>query len=244
MVGLPWTPIAGQVQRRLRRTPSAPAACSRQPATSFCLLAASLLIALSACGSGERPLRFATATELPDEPRHPPGVAVDPAPRLPQPASQADSDQGLVVLSTPADVGQAHEVIERFFGAALQEAPDELQALLSQDAMISSAAAGSRQHARPFWRNRLARLDYGALSGQVVYRRGEVETYRAQDVSQLRATRRPAISVSGSDVLVRVPITLPRLGQLRLFGNEIWFLLRPERDGYKIVEMIEDFRMP
>ena len=189
-------------------------------------------------------MRFATATELEDEPRHPPGVAVDPAPRLPRAAPEASSEQGLVVLSTPPDVGQGREVVQRFFRAALEEAPDQLQALMSQDAYASSSAGGSRQRAMAFWRNRLRRLDYGALSGQLVYRDSEIETYRAEDIPELRLARRPPLSARGSELVVRVPIAAPRLGRVRLFGDEIWFLLRPQLDGYTIVEMIEDFRLP
>jgi len=45
-------------------------------------------------------------------------------------------------------------------------------------------------------------------------------------------------------VVVRVPISMARAGRVQLFGNEIWFLLRPEDGVYRIAELVEDFQLP
>jgi hypothetical protein len=203
-----------------------------------------ILLGLLACASEERPLRFPTVSQQPDEPRRAPGVAVDPTPRLPEPTRTGDSEQGLVVLRAPADVGQAQAVVKRFFRAVLQEAPEELEPLLVQTAWARSAASSSVERAGSHWKTRIARLDYGSLQGQLVYHESKVETYRAADLEQLRRGRRVAVSPDGDDIVVKVPICAPRVGRTRLFGDEIWFVLRLYPDGYKIVEMTEDFRLP
>jgi hypothetical protein len=203
-----------------------------------------LLLGLVACTSGEHPLRFPSVSEQPGEPRRAPGVAVDPTPRLPEPTRTADSEQGLVVLRAPADIGQAQAVVKRFFRAVLHEAPDELEPLLGQSAWVRSAASGSVERAGSHWRARIARLDYGSLEGQLVYRESEMETYRPADLEQLGRGRRVAAAADGDDVVVKVPICAPHGGRVRLFGDEITFVLRLYPDGYKIIEMAEDFRLP
>jgi hypothetical protein len=141
-------------------------------------------------------------------------------------------------------VAQARGVVKRFFRAAVREAPEEIDALVRADAPTMSHAGDSRQRARVFWKLRLARLDYSSLSAQSVYRETDVETYHGRDVLKLRSRRFPAIAAAADDVLVRVPIAVGPVGRSRLFGDELWFLLRLGADGYKIVGMVEDFRMP
>jgi hypothetical protein len=205
---------------------------------------AALVAASLACAQQKAPLRFATVSELPEEPRRAPGVAVDPAPRLPPPARDGAAEQSLVVLQTPADIGQAAQAVKRFFRVVLEEAPTELDSLLTPAAWVRSASSGSVERARSHWRARIARLDYGVLQGQLVYRESEFETYRAADLQQLSHRRRPALAATGDEVVIRVPISATRAGRVRLFGDEIWFRLRPHPDGYQIVEMAEDFRLP
>jgi len=171
-------------------------------------------------------------------------VAVDPAPRLPPPAVTADTGRGLVVLSTPGDVSRARQVVERFFRAVVSEASEQLGELVSPTAWVVSTTHAWRERATQYWQNRLAQLDYARLSGQVIYREAEVVTYRARDLPDLPPTRRPPLRARGDDVVIRVPISKPRTGRTRLFGDEIWFLLRSDAGAYRIEEMAEDFRLP
>ncbi len=203
-----------------------------------------LSVAELGCAGAETPLAFPTTTAPADELRRAPGVAVDPVPRLPPPADAADSSRGLVVLSTPGDVAQARQVVERFFRAVVTEAPEQLAELVSPSAWVVSTSQGWRERATQFWQGRLAQLDYAILAGQIVYRDAEVVTYRARDLPDLPANRRPPLRARGDDVVIRVPILQPRTGRTRLFGDEIWFLLRSDASGYHIEEMAEDFRMP
>ncbi len=197
---------------------------------------------LSACGR-TRPARFSTTGDLPDAPRQAPGVAFDPAPTIPHAVSSGDPAQGLVVLRTPANPAAARDTVREFFSAVVEEAPDKLDRLIDPNAYVDTGSGHGRQRALYYWRQRLARLDYGALSGQLVYRSSEVETYRAVDVERLRSTRQFPVSIDNDDILIRVPIAVPRIGNTRLFGDEITFVLHPHAQGYVISEMVEDFQL-
>lgn len=201
-----------------------------------------LSLLVSACG-GTRPLRFPTAGQESDAPRQAPGVAFDPAPEIPPAASAGNPAQGLVVLRTPANPAAAREAVREFFRAVVDEAPDKLDDLIDAQAYIRTGSGHGRVRARSYWQQRLSRLDYGALSGQLVYRPSEVETYRAADVARLRSTRQFPVSPGNDDILIRVPIAVPRVGNTRLFGDEILFVLHPRAHGYVISEMVEDFQL-
>ena len=202
---------------------------------------AALLVG-SGCASRAAPLDFPTVSEAPDEPRHPPGVAVDPAPRLPEPRGEADTSGGIVVLRTPADTERARDVVRAFFRAVLEESLDDLQPLLDDGATTRSSM--SRDVATSMWAQRFERLDYPAMAGQQLYRDGEIETYRGDELDALPPGRRPAVGAAPDDVVVRVKVSSPRLSRTRLFGDEILFLLRSTGTGYRIRELVEEFQLP
>ena len=207
------------------------------------MLAASALFAVAGCASmgagGLEP-----TTSLDTAPRRAPGVAVDPAPELPAAAASAHPEQGVVVLRAPQDPEAARDVVRGFFRAIGQGSFAELEPLLAEDAWLSAGASVGRQKARQYWQARLTRLDYGAIAGSLVFREGELETYRAADLAALRPPRSLGVVARGDDVVVRVPIASPRFGKTRLFGDEIVFLLRPKGSGYSIVDMAEEFMLP
>ncbi|MBK7586572.1 MAG: hypothetical protein IPI67_41090 [Myxococcales bacterium] len=185
-----------------------------------------------------------TTAQLDSAPRRAPGVAVDPASELPAPASTAHSEQGVVVLKTPADPAAARELVRSFFRAVSHASLPELEPLLSDDAWLSAGPMTGRQKARQYWQLRLSRLDYGSLAAGSVYRDSEIETYRAVDLGSLRPPRALGVVAQPDDVVVRVPIANPRGGKTRLFGDEIVFVLRPAGGNYRIVDMAEDFSLP
>ena len=196
------------------------------------------------CGGSPSPARFETTSALSTAPRRPPGVAVDPAPELPGATRTAEAAQGLAVLEAPADPAVARDVVRDFLDAAVRESEQDMSELLDTHARIRTGSRGGSQLAVNFWRQRFARLDYGAFVGQLLYRESEIETYRARDLKRMRPPRRFALVARGDDVLIRVRISSPRLGRTRMFGDEILFLLRPTGTGYKIKEMREEFRIP
>jgi hypothetical protein len=92
------------------------------------------------------------------------------------------------------------------------------------------------------WRRRFDRLDYLPLATEVVYRAADTKVYTAGDASAQGGPRNLPIAPKGEEILVRVfPV-----GQAanKLLGSEMDFVLRPSAEGYKIAEMIEDFRLP
>lgn len=202
-----------------------------------------LSLVLVACAGGGSPVHTADALDE-EEPRRAPAVAVDPAPSLPVAVSSADSAQSMVVLTTPVASDAARDLVRAFFRAVLNEATEQLDQLIAEQALIQTGSRSSRQSARAFWRTRLARLDYGALAGQPVYRESEIEVYRAEDMERLANRRDLKLRVAGDDVLVRVPVAQSHSGRTRVFGEELLLLLRPHRDGYRIAELVEDFQLP
>lgn len=195
------------------------------------------------CARSSSP-RFATGTELSSGPRRAPAVVVDPATELPPPAPRADSEQGVALLRAPPDPEAARDVVKSFFRAVAEGSTSELERLLREETWVQAGAMTGRQRALSFWQMRLSRLDYTSLAGTSIYRDGDLETYRVADLPKLRPPRTLAISGGPDDVIVRVPISSPRSGKTRLFGDEIVFVLRPDGNKYAIVEMAEDFSLP
>lgn len=206
--------------------------------------AALALTAANACTAGSP--AFETVSRFPDEPRHAPGVAVDPTPALPAPTTTDSANHALVVLRTPADPSAARAAVRAFFKAVVEEQPSRLDALLSSDAWMQTNSRSDRQPALPYWQSRLAKFNYGALRGQLVYRESEMETYRPGDLARLKASRRLPLAISNNQVLIRVPIATPRVGHQRLFADEMLFVLRPKAGNgrYVISGIDENFQIP
>jgi hypothetical protein len=77
-----------------------------------------------------------------------------------------------------------------------------------------------------------------------MFREDELWVYRKGDRAE---PPRPGISLDAlgdDDVLVRVPIVTTRLGQERLFGEEVLLWLRRDGSTYKIARTMEDFQLP
>ncbi|HEV8246743.1 MAG TPA: hypothetical protein VGP93_13290 [Polyangiaceae bacterium] len=204
------------------------------------LLAYPITPLLAACAT--RSAAFESSSVPADNKRRAPGVAVDPRAALPEPASSAGTDQGVVVLSSPPDPELARETVRRFFGAILREAPDEIDRLVGADAWVETGS--QRQPVRAFWRARFAQLDYGSLSHEVVFRESELETFRPADVQRMGEGSPTFVETKTGDLIVRAKIRVSWAGKARLLGDELFFLLRPEGDQFLIAEIVEDFRLP
>jgi len=215
---------------------------------SLCCLALFVAGAL-VLGCGSSRASFATASELPEGPRKPDGVAVDPASAPPKPRDVATTEGGLVTLRTPLGVEQAIETVSRFFQSIVAEDTDALEVLFTRDALAINASGGgpmgSSASATLFWTQRLRRLDYTKLAGEVLFREAELEVYRSDDA--LEAKPHPSIraeALSPSDVVVRVPVVTSRVGSDRLLGEEMLLWLRRDADKFRIYRVLEDFQMP
>lgn len=187
--------------------------------------------------------RFKT-TDPNDEPppRVPPGVAVDPISRLPSASPRGSSEGSLLVLAAPRRLAAARGTIDRFFRALVAESPNEVDALLSEQAQLDSATG--RQPARGALRSRFLQLDYTALRGVPLYREDDVEVYRRRDSESLLAERSLPSDFAPDQLFVRVRLSVSHAGKNRLLADEMGFFLRPERDSYRIVSIREDTPVP
>ncbi|HEY8944723.1 MAG TPA: hypothetical protein VIM73_10695 [Polyangiaceae bacterium] len=202
-----------------------------------------LLLVSSAFACGPQNARFETADpHATPPPRRPPGVAVDPAARLPAPVPGGTSHSALLVLSSPRGLSAVHETLQRFFEAMVAEAPTELDALLSEQAWLD--ASSGRVPARNAFRSRFAQLDFTALRGVTLYRDGDLEIYRAPDVRGLAATRSVPEDLKPDEVFVRVRLVVSHSGKLRLFSDEMSLTLRSEASGFRISRISENTPVP
>lgn len=203
----------------------------------------SLGLLLAGCSGADSALRFETASEpAADERRRPAGVALDPESRLPEPAARGDTAQLLVVLQPPADPNAAQAVVKAFFDAVIREDLAELEKLVDDDASLALDRQGSKRRARATWRTRLAQLDYDRLPARELYRESEVEIYKKDDFDRLTNRALPQAELGDDDIVLRVPMLITKLDKVRLFGDEIVFVLKPEGRSFKIVEMIEPYQ--
>jgi hypothetical protein len=200
-----------------------------------------LLIAplvLGGCFGGVR-----SASELPEGPRHPDGVAVDPASAEPSARGEAEARDGIVTLKTPLGTDRALATVEELFRRIIAEDKERLPELFTRDAMSVSPGGNAPVNAVSWWTQRFNKLDYPKLAGEPIFRPSDAEIVRGE--AALDAASSPAMrgeALADDDVVIRAPIITTHAGADRLFGDEIIFWLRRDGDRYKIRKMLEDFQ--
>jgi hypothetical protein len=200
----------------------------------------------AACGGGApRGPAFATLPELPEEPRRPDGVVVDPSPELPIAAEAVEANGGLVALKPPLPDRTARGMVTAFFRAVVGENMDAMSELATNDATQTTRARSGTPGLIDHWRARMRHFRYRAVASELLYQEGDIELYRYEDLDPPlpgRATRPP--EMAPTDVLLRVPILVVRAGSDRVFGDEMLFHLRRDKRRYLIRQVIEDFQLP
>ena len=174
--------------------------------------------------------------------RRAPGVTASPPFAQPRLVRAGDSRQQWLWLRAPASTETARTAVRDFLRAAVNEAPEQLSALLTPQAYVDTQAG--RLPARAFWQARLSQLDYTELRGQVLFREAELETFRAEDLLRVPAARRPTLPLDSGEVAVRVTLHVSWAGRTRLFGDELLFRLQPAGARFAIAEISEDFHLP
>ena len=190
--------------------------------------------------AGARPPTAAHEQE--GAPRRAPGVPELRSEAFPAVAGAGNSQDQWLVLRAPAANRLAREAVRDFLRATVNEALERMDPLLAPQAFVDTTSG--RQPARAFWQSRFTMLDYTELRGQLLFREADLETFRAEDLARLPATRRPSIELAADEIAVRVPIRVAWTGRARLFGDELVFRLQPSGAGYEIAEIDEDFRLP
>jgi len=200
---------------------------------------------VAACGSRARGPSFATTTDVPDAPRRPDGVVVDPSPELPPSLDVAEPSSSLVALKPPLPVKAARSAVAAFFRAVVAEDTEGLSDLLTPDANAPNKSRGVAPGLLDVWRGRLRHFRYRALAGEALYQESDIEFYRYDDLETLVPGRplRP-VEMTRADLLLRVPMLVVRAGSDRVFGDDILFLLRRDRDRFRIRQLVEDFQLP
>jgi hypothetical protein len=194
-----------------------------------------LVTAVAACAPAEPP---ATAVAIPDAPRRPDGVVVEPRPALPPPQEHAAA-RGVVALKEPLGGEAVVDVVRALIRAFEREDVDAMAALVTDDAVLLGPPRTTRGTLLDQWRARVKALDYGRLAGAEVARIDAIERWSFADLDAPGAPDRPAEMRPG-DVLVRVPITTPRAGSEQLFGDVVIVLLRREGRAFKIAGFGEE----
>ncbi len=190
---------------------------------------------------------FPTATSLPDTPRRPDGVAIDPATKTPEPGVEASSEAGLAALAAPLSDTLAFDAVDAFFKAVVSEDGEALGACLTRDATIVSPSSGNPQARLPtagvFYAQRFRRLDYTKLAGETLYHRADVVIARAGDAEAV-VERMGIAAPSPGELALRVRLVVVRSGTDRVLGDEIIFYLRRDGAAYRIARIVEDFSLP
>jgi hypothetical protein len=161
---------------------------------------------------------------------------------MPEATNVGNSRDQWLVLRAPVPSGLAREAVREFLRAAVNEALERMDPLLTAQAFVDTGSG--RQPARAFWQSRFTVLDYTDLRGQQLFREADLETFRAEDLARLPAGRKFPLELAADEVAVKVPIRVSWAGRTRLFGDELLFRLQPAGTRYEIAEINEEFRLP
>jgi hypothetical protein len=194
-----------------------------------------LELTVVACGA---PQAQPTAVEIPSTPRKPDGVLLDTPSALPRAEDRAPA-RGVVSLREPLSLEAVKEVARAYVRAFEREDIDALGQLLTTDATPLFGARAGRQPLLEQFRTRMKNYDYGKLGGAEVARLDRIERYELDELGVPGAPDRPPEMKPG-DLLVRVPITTPRVGAEPLFGDVVILLLRRDEGHFKIAGVAEE----
>jgi len=186
-----------------------------------------------ACGGG-----FDTQTEFPKAPRHPDGVALEPAPAMPTTRDHAPA-RGVVALREPLADTAVEDVIRAYLRAFEREDEPALLQLITQDAVPLGRQNGTRQMLVELWRVKMRSFEYQRLAGLEIARLDEVERRSWESLGGPNEPAKPAEMRPG-DLYVRVPIATPRLGAEQLFGDVLILILRREEGRLKIAGQADE----
>lgn len=204
-----------------------------------------LAAAVAGCGAAG-PSMFPTGEDGPRL-RRPDGVVIDPESAPPAPRDRASVEDGMLTLRAPLGPEVAIATVRELFRRVVARSTESLSELFTQNAQPLSGVPGGYgvpDRAWDWWVQRSRRLDYTKLAGEVLFREGDIEIFRASDA--LDTPPHPAIrtdALDDSDVILRVTMLAGTSGTDRYFGDSIVFWLRRDGDTYKIYRQLEDFQL-
>jgi hypothetical protein len=188
--------------------------------------------ALVSCGAPQLPV---TAVELPDAPRRPDGVVLEPEPAVPE-VKESAASRGVVALREPLGGEAVVTIVHMLFRGFIHQDKDDLANLATSDAV---ALGPQRSPLLERWQKMLAEHDYKRLAGSEVARIDRIERYAYEDLGGAGAPARPPEMHPG-EILVRVPVATPRVGSDQLFGDVVVLLLRRDGQRFRIAGFGEE----
>lgn len=207
-----------------------------------------IFLALAAAGCGPSgPAVFPTGEDGPRPARRPDGVVIDPESAPPSARDRAPTDDGMVTLRSPLGPEVAIDTVRELFRRVVARNMENLSELFTPNAQPISGVPGGYgvpDKAWDWWSQRSKRLDYTKLSGEVLFRDGDIEIFRADGTET--PPPHPAIrtdALDETDVVLRVTMIAGTSGTDRYFGDTIVFWLRRDGDTYKIYRQLEDFQL-
>jgi hypothetical protein len=186
------------------------------------------------CGASEP---FPTATELPKAKRKPDGVFIDPPAALPE-ASERAPASGMVALREPIGTEVVEGQIRAFFRAFEREDIEQVGEMLTRDATILEPGRPGTPRLLDNWRVRMRNFEYQKLAGTDYAKIERAERYDYDELGHTGAPPRPGDMKPG-DVVVRVPMNMPRTGET-LFGDVMIFMFRRSEGALKIAGVGEE----
>jgi hypothetical protein len=159
---------------------------------------------------------------------------------LPAPKERAAA-RGVISLREPLGEEAAREAVRAYIAAFEREDLESLEQMLDPHAVsLDSRTRGGRSGLIDAWRARIKQLDYRRIAGAEVVAPDRIEHFESEDLGLSGAPPRPDTMERG-DLLVRAPVTTPRVTGERYFGDTIVLLLRrQDAGGFKITGVGEE----
>lgn len=202
-------------------------------------ISAAMVALLTGAGCRSSGPAFESVSELPTEPRRPPGTDIELHVELPEGSRSGQTHEGVLLLEAPVDPGRARAVIDAFFRALIEESPTALDAVLSPQAVLQSGAR--REAARSHLQGRFARSDLRSLAGETLYRDDDVELWEP-DWRRDEVRAGVPLEPKAGELVARVRVVTSLASRQRLVGDEFVFRLVPAGSGFVISEIVEEFR--
>ncbi len=177
-------------------------------------------LGLAACGGAA----FVTQAELPKQKRRPDGVFVDAPAAVPEAVDRAEAE-GVVALREPVPAPAVEQVVRAFFHAFEREDMDALgDLLLAGVVQLDPAGRAGSPRLVEVYRQRIRSVEFQKLVGVDYVRLERMQRLEYDDVPQ----RLRPHEMQRGDILLRVPLTLPRTGDTFFQDNVVMLLRRFE----------------
>jgi hypothetical protein len=128
--------------------------------------------------------------------------------------------------------------VSAFLDAVVNEDVGAVTKLFAPGAQQQLGDSGETRAAADYWQRRLARLDYGALRGEALFRPSEARLIRPEQASATTA----ALRLAPRQVALQVPFVTTHVGPARVFGPELTFVLQEDGDALTLARIVEDFQ--